>query len=96
MNIDEISTHYYLRFAVLDHPGVLSTISGILGNYGISIKSVHQKGRKTKGSVPIVMLTHLARESEMKKALDEISVLDVVGDSPMAIRIEDNNGEDKD
>ncbi|MBU1182439.1 MAG: homoserine dehydrogenase, partial [Proteobacteria bacterium] len=94
MPIDEISTHYYFRFAALDRPGVLSKISGILGNYGISLKSVHQKGRKTNGSVPLVMLSHLCREEDVKKALDEISRLDVVSTKPSLIRIEDDNQED--
>ena len=90
--VDEILTHYYFRFSALDRPGVLSTISGILGNYEISIQSVHQKGRKVNGSVPIVMLTHLAKEADVKKALLEISALDVVGDTPVLIRIEDEDG----
>lgn len=90
--VDEILTHYYFRFSALDCPGVLSKISGILGNYGISIQSVHQKGRKVNGSVPIVMLTHLAKEADVKKALLEISALDVVGDTPVLIRIEDEDG----
>jgi homoserine dehydrogenase len=94
MPVDEISTHYYFRFAALDRPGVLSKISGILGSYGISLKSVHQKGRKTNGSVPLVMLTHLCREEDVKKALDEISRLDVVSTKPALIRIEDNDLED--
>ncbi|RPH52072.1 MAG: homoserine dehydrogenase [Desulfobacteraceae bacterium] len=94
MPVDEISTHYYFRFAALDRPGVLSKISGILGNYGISLKSVHQKGRKTNGSVPIVMLSHLCKEADVKKALDEISRLDVVGTRPALIRIEDDDQED--
>ena len=59
-------THYYFRFSALDQPGVLSTISGILGNHGISLKSVHQKGRKTDGAVPLVMLTHRAREADVQ------------------------------
>jgi homoserine dehydrogenase len=59
-SIDEIVTQYYFRFAALDQPGVLSKISGILGNYHISIESVHQKGRKSSGAVPLVMLTHPA------------------------------------
>ncbi|MEJ2657654.1 MAG: homoserine dehydrogenase [Desulfobacterales bacterium] len=92
--IDNISTHYYFRFSALDRPGVLSKISGILGNYGISIKSVHQKGRKSLGAVPIVMLTHLAREKDVQDALADIYNLDVVGDPPVLIRIEDENGED--
>lgn len=91
MPVDEISTHYYFRFAALDRPGVLSKISGILGNYGISLKSVHQKGRKTNGSVPLVMLSHLCREKDVKKALDEISRLDVVSSKPALIRIEDDS-----
>jgi homoserine dehydrogenase len=91
MPVDEIFTHYYFRFSAVDRPGVLSKISGILGDLGISIKSVHQKGRKTKGPVPIVMLTHLAKEADVQKALTEITALDVVKDRPVLIRIEDED-----
>jgi len=92
--MEDIRMHYYFRFSALDRPGVLSKISGILGNYDISIKSVHQKGRGTKDAVPIVMLTHLSREADVQKALSDIYDLDVVSDRPMFIRIEDENGED--
>ena len=92
--IEELTTHYYFRFSALDRPGVLSKISGILGNHEISLKSVHQKGRKTNGAVPIVMLTHLAREADVKQALAEIALLDVVSDRPVVIRIEDDNDAD--
>jgi homoserine dehydrogenase len=92
MPLDEILTHYYVRFSAQDQPGVLSKISGILGNYGISIKTVHQKGRKMNGSVPIVMLTHLSKEADVRKALAEITALDIVGDAPVLIRIEDEDG----
>ncbi len=92
--IEELTTHYYFRFSALDRPGVLSKISGILGNHEISLKSVHQKGRKTDGAVPIVMLTHRAREADVKKALAEIAFLDVVSDRPVVIRIEDDNDPD--
>jgi len=88
--IDDLVTHYYFRFSALDRPGVLSTISGILGKYDISIQSVHQKGRKTNGAVPVVMLSHLVKEADVKKALSEISALDVVADEPVLIRIEDD------
>jgi homoserine dehydrogenase len=92
--IDEISTHYYFRFSALDRPGVLSAIAGILGRHGISIRSVQQKGRKTSGSVPVVMLSHRAREADVKQALAEISALDVVAARPILIRIEDESLED--
>jgi len=92
--VDAIHTHYYFRFAALDRPGVLSKISGILGDNGISIRSVHQKGRRSEGAVPIVMLTHRAKEAAVKKALEEIAHLDIVRDQPVLIRIEDENGGD--
>jgi homoserine dehydrogenase len=87
--IDEIQTQYYFRLSALDRPGVLSTVTGVLGQHGISIKSVHQKGRKASGSVPIVMLSHLAKESNVKQAISEIADLDVVRETPVLIRIED-------
>jgi len=94
MPVDQISTHYYIRFFAKDRPGVLSTISGILGENEISIKSVQQKGRKTNGSVPLVMLTHRAKEADVLKALSKINSLDVVSHQPLLIRIEDENIQD--
>jgi homoserine dehydrogenase len=89
MPMNEIVTHYYFRFVVLDRPGVLSKISGVLGNHDISIQSVQQKGRKTDGSVPVVMVSHRAREADVQTALTEINNLDVVSEKTTLIRIED-------
>ncbi len=86
--MDDLVTHYYFRFSAIDSPGVLAAISGILGKHGISMQSVHQKGRKINGAVPLVMLSHLAREADVKQALTEINALDVVSDEAMLIRIE--------
>lgn len=86
--VKKIKTCYYIRLAAADQPGVLSKISGILGDYGISIKTVHQKGRESNGPVPIVMLTHLAKEENVQKALKEISALTSIMDKPVVIRIE--------
>ena len=69
--------------------GVLSKIAGILGNHNISIQSVHQKGRGTGEQVPLVMLSHMAYEADVKKALVEIAGLDIVAAEPVLIRIED-------
>jgi len=94
VSVEELVTHYYFRFTVKDQPGVLSTIAGILGEYGISIQSVQQKGRKSSGAVPVVMLTHRAREADVQKAFRRIEALDVVDEKPMLIRLEDNGGLD--
>ncbi len=89
--IDQIETHYYFRFAAQDRPGVLSKISGILGENGISIQSMQQKGRHTHGAVPVVMLSHRAKEADVRKALSEINRLDTVSATPVLIRIEDDS-----
>ncbi len=87
--IEELRTEYYFRFSAEDRPGVLSIVSGILGNYEISIKSVHQQGRDLVGAVPIVMITHEAKEAAVRKALAEIDQLEVIKDKTVLIRIED-------
>lgn len=88
-SIDELETKYYFRFSAEDRPGVLSRIAGILGKHQISIKSVHQQGRDFVGAVPIVMITHEAREAAVQVALSEIDQLDMVKDKTVLIRIED-------
>ncbi|MGV7221236.1 MAG: homoserine dehydrogenase [Nitrospinales bacterium] len=88
-DISEIETEYFLRFSVLDQPGVLSTISGILGRYSISIGSMFQRGRDQKGSgAPLVMMTHMALEKNIQQALGEIDKLDVVCEKTVFIRVE--------
>jgi homoserine dehydrogenase len=85
---------YYFRFSALDKPGVLSAIAGILGRHGISIESVHQKGRKSSGTVPVVMMSHRVKESDVRNAFAEIKALETVGATPILIRIEDDKPED--
>ena len=48
--MDNIETKYYFRFSVLDRPGVLSKISGILGENNISLATVIQKAQRRGGA----------------------------------------------
>jgi len=90
--IAEISSLYYLRFMVLDRPGVLSQLSGVLGKHDISISSVLQRGRKDGQTVPVVLTTHTAVERKVQAALREIAALPFVSAPTTLIRIE---GEDR-
>jgi homoserine dehydrogenase len=72
----------------VDSPGVLSKISGVLGENDISIYSVIQKGREVDGSVPVVMLTHEAKESSVMQALSQMEQLEVLTDKTVTIRVE--------
>jgi homoserine dehydrogenase len=86
--IDDVTSKYYFRFSALDKPGVLSKISGILGNYNISIASVIQKGRRIGEAVPLVVLTHEAKEKDVRQAISEIDTLQVVMGNTVMIRVE--------
>jgi homoserine dehydrogenase len=92
-SMDDVMSRYYLRLSALEKPGVLSRISGILGSNNISIKSVIQKGREKERAVPLVMMTHEAKERDMVRALKEINRLPIVSGKVMYIRVE--GGEEK-
>lgn len=87
--MDNVETKYYFRFSVLDRPGVLSKISGILGEHNISLATVIQKARGEAGPVPIVMTTYKAKEKDVRQALKKIDKLNIVRDKTIIIRIED-------
>ena len=86
--VEEITSLYYLRFMTIDKPGVLSQVSGILGNYNISIASVIQRGRQKEGAVPLVITTHTAVERDVRQALVEIDRLSCVAEKTVLIRVE--------
>ena len=64
-------TEFFVRLSVSDKPGVLAKIAGIFGNYGVSIASVIQKGHNAE-AVPLIFVTHRAKEMSMKKAIELI------------------------
>ena len=86
--MDAIRCCYYLRVMVRDRPGVLSRVAGILGDNDISIANVIQKGRATHEAVPVVMLTHEARERDMRAALAAIDALPDTATATTMIRVE--------
>jgi homoserine dehydrogenase len=87
-SIEDTRCAYYLRVMAQDRPGVLSRITGMLGDHDISIASVIQKGRALSEAVPIVMMTHEARERDMRRALALIDRLPVVATATTMIRVE--------
>ena len=86
--MDAIRCCYYLRVMAQDRPGVLSRVAGILGDNDISIANVIQKGRGIREAVPIVMLTHEARERDMRVALGAIDRLPDIATGTTMIRVE--------
>jgi len=79
---------YYLRFDVLDVPGVMAEISRHLAEHGISIDNMLQRGRSPGEAVAIVMITHEAPHVGVLRALKAIAASDNVLETPCMIPME--------
>jgi homoserine dehydrogenase len=87
--IGEVETSYYLRMRVLDRPGVLAEITRILAASKISIDAMVQKEPgEGESRVDIVLLTHLALEKNVDRAIRRIEKLSSVLGSVTRIRLE--------
>jgi len=88
---DDLESSYYLRFGVHDQPGVLGQLMTILGSHAVSIAQVVQDGapgrRDSDAPVWVVVLTHRAREGDIRAALAEIDKLPIVRERARVIRI---------
>lgn len=86
----ELIARCYLRFTALDEPGVLSHITGALGEAGVGLESVFQERQGERGeAVPVVMLTHPTQESAVREAIDKIDRRPDVAAPTRLIRIEE-------
>ncbi|MDI6605298.1 MAG: homoserine dehydrogenase [Thermoanaerobacteraceae bacterium] len=87
--IQDTVSKYYIRLIALDKPGVMSKITGILGNEGISLVSVVQK-EVHEDAAEIVLITHHANTGRIFKALDEINNLHEIHKVASIIRVEED------
>ncbi len=85
----EAQSRSYIRLALLDRPGVLAQVAAVFGQHRISLASVVQKEPQSGRHVPVVWVTHPAREQDCVEALEEIARLSVTSGAPVRIRIED-------
>ena len=85
----DLEGRFYMRFDVMDTPGVLGQITGRLGQHGISIASVfqHEAGDGPGQTLPLVIMTHKAKESDAAAAVAQIAEMPTVGDHPERLRI---------
>ncbi len=88
-NADEIFTKYYVRIEVEDKIGVLSQISNILGENGISINSFLQKQSKNEKFATLLFSTHQCFEKDIQNAIKKIGKCEFIKQSPSMIRIEE-------
>jgi homoserine dehydrogenase len=82
---DEVESAFYLHLEVEDRPGVLAHVARVLGDRGVSVKSVVQKGMGEKAR--LVMVVHPVAEGRFNEAVFEIGRLDLMRAPPRAIRV---------
>ena len=86
---DDLVSRFYLRISAKDVPGVMAKVSEILGDAGISLGALLQHEVAVGQFVPVVIITHEARQGSVINALREIEKLDVIDGTPVCIRIVD-------
>ncbi|MBD3176410.1 MAG: homoserine dehydrogenase [Armatimonadia bacterium] len=86
--IEEIQTKFYLRLTTRDRTGVLGGIALILGEYDVGIATVFQEPSGDDRS-QIVIVTHPAREKDLRRALREIDRLPAVHAIASTLRVEE-------
>jgi homoserine dehydrogenase len=80
----------YLRFEVLDKPGILSNITNIFSINKVSIKRLLQNPEKEKKSSSIIIITHVSKDDNLRKILKVISRKNYIKKKPKLIRIDEN------
>ena len=88
-DIDDRFFSAYLRFEVVDKPGVLSNITNIFSKSKVSIKRLVQNPDKNKKTSSIIIITHKSKNKFLKKILKIISKKNYIKQKPRLIRIDD-------
>ena len=87
--IEDIDTSFYIRFAALDKPGVLSTITKVMADAGISIEAIIQREQPAgEDYVNVIILTNVTREKMLDAAVEGIETLETVRGNVTFIRVE--------
>jgi homoserine dehydrogenase len=93
LDMEEVTTAYYVRMLVVDKLGVMAKIAGIFADHGISIEAIKQiEPAEGETQVQLIMLTHPVMERQMNQAIAAIESLDTVTDQVVRIRMEELAG----
>ena len=87
-NIKDRFFSAYIRFEVIDKPGVLSDITNIFSKNKVSIKRLVQNPYKNKKNSSIVIITHNSKDQSLNKLLKIISKKNYINKKPKLIRID--------
>ncbi|MCC6859758.1 MAG: homoserine dehydrogenase [Bryobacterales bacterium] len=79
---------YYLRFRVVDRPGIIAALAGILAEKHISLEAVLQEPCDNKHDLPFVITVEETSEGDIREAVDRMAALDFLLEPPLALPME--------
>ncbi len=74
--IEDVESQFYLQMEVADRPGVLHAITGEFGRREVSVRSMRQRG--IGDDARLIFVTHKARESDLRDAVEGVRELEPV------------------
>jgi len=83
--LEDVASAFYVHLEVADRPGVLAAVTQVLGEQGVSIKSVVQRGMQENAR--LVMVTHAIAESRLRAAIELLEVSEFIRSTPRTIRV---------
>ncbi|MDR1355054.1 MAG: homoserine dehydrogenase [Propionibacteriaceae bacterium] len=88
-DITAVSTHYYLRFAVADVPGILAQVGEVFVRRNISVRALNQVTIDSEnGEAQLGVLTHAASEADIQACVQELSACSFVAGEVRVLRAE--------
>ena len=87
--LDNVKSRYLIRLDVADKPGVLATVAQLFASNSVSIETVRQSGRGD--SAELIVATHSAPESSLKKTVEALAKSDVVKKVESVLHIESSS-----
>ncbi|EFG80652.1 homoserine dehydrogenase [Corynebacterium ammoniagenes] len=82
----EALTCYHIDMQVDERTGVLAAISSEFASQGVSLRTVRQEG--SEEGARLIVVTHTARESALRKIVETLTQLDVVKEVNSVLRLD--------
>ncbi len=83
----EFEVPHYIRFLVMDRPGIVAEITGALAKERINIRAIVQKAGYPAHALPFVVTVEPCKSSAMKRALESIRQMDCLLEKPLDLQM---------
>jgi homoserine dehydrogenase len=83
----EFEVPHYIRFLVMDRPGIVAEITGALAQERINIRAIVQKPGYPQHALPFVVTVEPCKSSALQRALTRIRTMDCLLGDPLDLQM---------